>query len=682
VSGRRARRFGIVTKLMLVSVVLLALPWLARPYFAKLELFILEGQKSALALAAQAVASVLHDRDDLFDVEGAVPVPLRDCSPLPLAGPIQLDGNGRDWSERDERSCSFGRMGVAPAGDVPGDAGDSLDLALGQRDGHLYALFEVRDDVLRFRHPRHRNLDGSDHIRIVLPAADGSERRYLVTAERPGPITAYEVGESWRYALGDGLPVRDVRGTWAESPGGYTVELRMPLTMLPAKRLGFAVADVDGEAGAVLGLVGTVPSGAPDRIDSVRLPSPGIAHILRALHLPGARITVLDAQRHVRAEAGDDTPPVEPAQRERLVRGALAHRFGTRVAVAPVSGAAVTAAASPVRVGDRVMGAVLIEQSNREILGLQRREFERAFDAVVAASAAIAVLLWLFAWRLAWRIHRLRDEAGAAIDPDGRVLRVSLRTGRRAGDEIGDLSRTVSGLLGRLARYTGFLEQIPRTLRHELSNPLNGLSTSLQNLVVEHPELVDSKYVHSAERGVARIGEIVQGLTDAASLEQALRDDERERFDLATLVARYVENFAAGCPRRRFTLRGAEAPAPVRGSGFRIEQLLDKLVDNAVTFSPEGSEIALALHVDSGVARLCVSNSGPPLPAALRGRLFDSTVSSHAAGEQPHLGIGLYVARLIAEHMGGRISARDRDDGGGVVFCVELPLAAAAVGVG
>jgi len=62
VSGRRGRRFGIVTKLMLVSVALLALPWLARPYFSKLELFILEGQKSALALAAQAVASVLHDR--------------------------------------------------------------------------------------------------------------------------------------------------------------------------------------------------------------------------------------------------------------------------------------------------------------------------------------------------------------------------------------------------------------------------------------------------------------------------------------------------------------------------------------------------------------------------------------------------------------------------------------------
>jgi len=674
-SAPRARRFGIVTKLMLVSALLLVLPWLARPYFAKLELFILEGQKSALQLAAQAVATVLHDREDLFDVEGALPVPLRDCSPLPLAAPIQLDGNGRDWSDREERSCRFGPVGVTPPADGSGVADASVDLALGQRDGHLYALFEVRDDVVQFRHPRHRNLDASDHIRIVLPGADGSEHRYLVTAERVGPISAYEVGPGWRYARGDGLPVRAVRGTWAESPGGYTVELRLPLAMLPEKRLGFAVADVDRVAGPVRGLVGTVPSGAGDRIDAARLASPGIAHILRALHLPGGHITVVDAQQHVRAEAGGATPPVESAERQRLLRGALVHRFGTPYAVAPYSGAAVTAASSPVRFGDRVMGAVLVEQSNREILGLQRREFERAFDAVVATSAALAVLLWLFAWRLAWRIHRLRDEAAGAIDPDGRVLRVSLQAGRRAGDEIGDLSRTVSGLLGRLARYTGFLEQIPRTLRHELSNPLNGLSTSLQNLVAERPDLAESKYVHSAERGVARIGALVQGLTDAASLEQALRDDESECVDLAALVSRYVENFAAGCPQRRFTLRGSDAALPVRGSGFRIEQLLDKLVDNAVAFSPEGSEIALTLQSAGGGAQLSVSNAGPPLPAALRGRLFDSMVSGHGGDDRPHLGIGLYVARLIAEHMGGGISARDRDDGSGVVFCVELPLA-------
>jgi signal transduction histidine kinase len=248
--------------------------------------------------------------------------------------------------------------------------------------------------------------------------------------------------------------------------------------------------------------------------------------------------------------------------------------------------------------------------------------------------------------------------------------------GRRAGDEIGDLSRTVSGLLTRLSRYTAFLEQVPRTLRHELSNPLNSLSTSLQNLVADQPELEKSKYLKSAERGVARIGEIVESLTDAASLEQALRDDEPERIDLALLVARTVENVAAGRPERRFALHVPEPPVGVMASGFRIEQLLDKLLDNAVAFSPEGAEISVELVAAGGEARLSVFNPGPPIPDELLERVFDSMVSTRGAGDRPHLGIGLYVVRLILEHLGGRVEARNRE--GGVVFELALPLAGRA----
>jgi signal transduction histidine kinase len=607
-----------------------------------------------------------------------LPVPLQECSPLPLEAPVQLDGNERDWSHLRERTCRFGRANVLRSDRSEKESGASLDLALGQREGHLYGLFQVTDDVVRYRHPRHRNLDGSDHLRIALPGADGQEHHYLITAERSGPITTYEVGESWRYALGDGRPVREVRGYWAETARGYTLELRLPLAMLPEKKVGFAVADVDETAGPVVSLVGTVPARDSDRIDPVSLPSPGIVHIMSALDLPGARITVLDAWEQVRTEVGANIGPVEKAVRDRLVRGALEHRAGTPYAVAPFSGEEVTAASSPIRAGDRVMGAVLIEQSNQEILGLQRDELERAFVAIIFACLAIAGFLWLFAWRLAWRIHRLRDEAGDAIDADGRVLRAEVAAGRRAGDEVGDLSRTVSGLLARLARYASFREQIPRTLRHELSNPLNSLSTSLQNLVSERPDLMDSKYIQSAERGVARIGEIVEGLTDAASLEQALRDDEPEPVDLAAFVSRYVENFAAGCPQRRFSLRGAREPVPISGSGFRIEQLLDKLFDNAVAFSPANSEIAVELFVSGSRARLSVSNDGPPISEEIRERLFDSMVSTRGSGaiDRPHLGIGLYVVRLIVEHMGGSIEARDRDDGKGAVFTLELPLAA------
>jgi signal transduction histidine kinase len=399
--------------------------------------------------------------------------------------------------------------------------------------------------------------------------------------------------------------------------------------------------------------------------------------ILRGDDLPGAVVTVVDAGGHVRARGGKGTVAAPPEQRDRLLRHALNAGPDRAEATPPYAGPQMTAVAAPIRAGGVVIGAVLVEQPTQQILAGQPDAFERARVVITTACLAIAGVLLFFAWRLAWRIRRLRDEADAAIDPDGRVVRSELSAGRFAGDEIGDLSRTVSGLLGRLDHYTTFLEQIPRTLRHEISNPLNSLSTSLENLVSDHPELADSKYIQSAGRGVARIDEIVQGLTDAASLEQALRDDELERIDLAQLVARYVENFAAGCPERRFALRGADQPAVILASGFRIEQLLDKLFDNAVAFSPMGSEIEVEVRAADRTAHLCVSNVGPEIPSDLGDRVFDSMVTTHSAGsgDRPHLGIGLYVARLIVEHLGGTIAAVNRERGDGTRFEIGLPLA-------
>jgi signal transduction histidine kinase len=672
-------RLGIVGKLMIVSVVLLTIPLLTLRYLHEMHDFVLKGQQSALQLAAQAVATVLHGREDLFAESGGLPFsPFEDqsCSPLPLAAPVRIDGNGRDWVRDPEHTCHYQRdQRALSAWDNTGDS-IAFDLTLAQRDQQLYALFEVYDDSVRFRHPRHRNLDGSDHIRITIPGADGKDRRYVVTAGEPGPISAYEVGESWRYALGDGLPVRNMQGVVAQTQDGYTLEMRVPLEMLPQKKIGFAVADVDGEAGELESVVGVFPGvfakGASSQIHLVLLESPEIDRILRALELPGARISVIDKRRRVRSVLGTVPDAQTDPHRWRLIDAALEGGAG-----ASESGKRTTAASSPIRVGDRVVGAVLIEQANDQILALPRLALLRERNAMIIACVVIAGVFWLFASRLAWRIHRLSEEAGHAIDPDGRVKSTALDADCRAGDELGDLSRAVSGLLARLARYTTFLERVPATLRHELSNPLNSVSMSLQNLVCERPDVGESNYLKSAERGVARIGEIVESLTEAASLEEALRHDELELIDLAAVVRGYVENFAAGCPQRRFALHGADEVIEVLASGFRIEQLLDKLVDNAVASSPNSSEIALSLSQAEGGVLLRVGNQGAPIREEVRERMFESMFSGREGGSGGgiHMGLGLYVVRGIVESLGGRVGVEEQGEPGGVVFWVELPVA-------
>ena len=79
-----------------------------------------------------------------------------------------------------------------------------------------------------------------------------------------------------------------------------------------------------------------------------------------------------------------------------------------------------------------------------------------------------------------------------------------------------------------------------------------------------------------------------------------------------------------------------------------------------------------------GIARLSVANDGPPLPEALADRLFESMVSvrdeAHRGGATPHLGLGLYIVRLIAELHGGSAQAANRPGASGVVVTVTLPL--------
>ena len=102
--------------------------------------------------------------------------------------------------------------------------------------------------------------------------------------------------------------------------------------------------------------------------------------------------------------------------------------------------------------------------------------------------------------------------------------------------------------------------------------------------------------------------------------------------------------------------------------------MLDKLVDNAVGFSPPGSCIDIELAATGQELALSVANRGSRLPAHMREQLFDSLVSIRPQADgRPHLGLGLHVVALVAKFHGGGAAAADLADGSGVVFTVRFP---------
>jgi len=201
--------------------------------------------------------------------------------------------------------------------------------------------------------------------------------------------------------------------------------------------------------------------------------------------------------------------------------------------------------------------------------------------------------------------------------------------------------------------------------------------SSLENLRAA-PLVAESRiYLDRAQGGLDRLTAILARMTEATRLEQALSDAQRERFDAVPVVAGCVDGYRLAYPQATFVLELPEGPVSLRGAPELLAQMLDKLAANAVEFSTGGA-IDVALARDDATARLTVANAGPPLPAGMEDRLFESMVSVRegGAGSAPHLGLGLYIVRLIAQFHGGTATAENRADPPGVAVIVRLPLAA------
>jgi len=151
-------------------------------------------------------------------------------------------------------------------------------------------------------------------------------------------------------------------------------------------------------------------------------------------------------------------------------------------------------------------------------------------------------------------------------------------------------------------------------------------------------------------------------------------------FNIASVVSSCVKGYQSAKPEQLFEFvheTAANHSEPIiKGAPDLIAQLLDKLISNAISFTKAGAPIEVALKQQENHVCLTVSNEGPVLPADMQNALFDSMVSiRQKKGSEPHLGLGLYIVRLISEFHNAQVSARNRSDVEGVEFTVKFPLA-------
>jgi dedicated sortase system histidine kinase len=489
-----------------------------------------------------------------------------------------------------------------------------------------------------------------------------------------------------------------VVGEWRETPQGYAVEIRIPLYFV-SQAIAVIVHDRDAgsDRSVKVSSSGTVEDVIPN--DLLRT-SAQLQQMIERIGLrEGRRVWVINRSGQVLASGGtlasetkrgainllytwilpaasgtfeDDLKSASRLRGDEVLR-ALGGASSTRWRSSRDERAVIVSAAHPVRAGNELIGAVVVEETTNSIQTLQRDAMAALFNQSIFVFVGVSLILLIFASRLSFRIGKLRDQAERAIDPHGRVVGVFASSS--ASDEIGDLSRSYSTMLERLADYNAYLESMASKLSHELRTPLAVVSSSLENLDALDLDEDQERYLERARDGMDRLHNLVSRLSEASRLEQSVSSVDFEEFDLAKLLNGCVDGYRAAYPTHRIELTGTLEPCGIVGSGDLIMQLLDKLIDNAVAFSLAADPIEIALSTRTDMVELCVTNRGSSLPEAMQKQIFNSMVSlrQERSGTEPHLGLGLFIARLIVELHHGQISAHNLDDGSGVRFAILLP---------
>lgn len=444
------------------------------------------------------------------------------------------------------------------------------------------------------------------------------------------------------------------------------------------------------------------------------VPSEEIERILELVARSASRIWVVDTQSRVRGLSGSLKYQAVPAANRDAGNSGVIARIFRRWVELPAANAkddaantskAVTAqvdraligmptaywrytqdkrgvilsAAQPIWVSDNIVGAVVVEETTGAIQMLKLNALENLLIITLIVFVAGFATLLIFASRLAARVRRLGQEAETAIDAQGRI-RGDIK-GSDARDEIGDLSRSLSAVVRRLKDYNAYLESMAGRLSHELRTPVAVVRSSLDNLKFHVSADNAQVYIERADDGVRRLSMLISRLSEATQLERFLQDAERESFDLGKVVKGCVEGYRAAYPDQIFDLQIRAGELKIEGAPDAIAQLLDKLVANAMEFRAPGTSIDIALHKRGRQAVLGVSNTGAPLPPGLASTLFSSMVSVRPEeqrskeGRVGHLGLGLYIVRLVAEFHGGEARAENRPGNSGVTVSVVLPLA-------
>ena len=265
--------------------------------------------------------------------------------------------------------------------------------------------------------------------------------------------------------------------------------------------------------------------------------------------------------------------------------------------------------------------------------------------------------------------------------PPERDLRLLDIVARQAADLI-ERNTSADALrchASRLVEADRYKNEFLATLAHELRNPLAPIQTGLSILRLGKPEQAP-RILTMMERQLGHMVRLIDDLLDVSRISRGMVTLKRARIALDAVIHSAIETSRPliTAARHQFTLTLPDEAVWLDADLTRLAQIVSNLLNNAAKYTPPGGRIDLAAHIAGGDVLIRVSDTGIGIAPAMQSSIFELFTQVDAGMErsQGGLGVGLALAKQLAEMHAGGIEVASPRPGGGSVFTLRLPLAA------
>ncbi len=374
--------------------------------------------------------------------------------------------------------------------------------------------------------------------------------------------------------------------------------------------------------------------------------------------------------------------------RDREVREAARGKISHAVRVNS-QGELIVSVAMPVRRFKAVLGVLVLSTQGEDINAIVKNERIVILQVFIIATLVSVALSVLLANTIARPIRRLAE----AADPEGtsgaRPLnpdRIEIPDLTNRTDEIGDLSAALIRMTEALYRRIEAIEAFAADVAHEIKNPLTSLRSAVETMEFTRTQEQKKQLLDIIQKDVQRLDRLVTDISNASRLDAELVRERMLAFDLGAVISALAEMIRDQGEDREIgvDVKLPEAALIARGLEVRIAQVVTNLLENALSFAPDGSTITITgTSLPQGMIRITVEDQGPGIPDDNLQSIFERFYSERPSDEAfgIHSGLGLSISKQIVEAHGGRIwaenirpqDARTDTPAEGARFILELP---------